>query len=130
MREEEWRYRQQGEGGKSEMEHKKEPGEGQGGHTKGKGVAPFTNNNGQVVGKGKDPRIGIPIIIAREVRNRWRNQRRGIMGGKQNQKRRPGKEPQKGQVKSVERVAEENIDGRGAPETPEMVEGEGVCNQT
>ena len=55
------------------MEHKKELGEGQGGHTKGKGVAPFTTNNRQVVGKGKDPHIGTPIIIAREVRNRWRN---------------------------------------------------------
>ena len=39
-------------------------------------------------------------------------------------------EPQKGQVKPVERVADENIDGRGGPKTPEMVEGEGVSNQT
>ena len=52
------------------------------------------------------------------------------MGGKQNQKRRLEKEPQKEQVKSVERMAEENVDGRGAPETPEMVEGEGVSNQS
>ena len=64
------------------------------------------------------------------MRSEERNQQRGIVGGKQNQKRRLGKEPQKGQVKSVERVAEENIDGRGAPETPEMVEGGGVSNQT
>ena len=127
---EEWKNRQQGEGRKTRVEDKKESGEGQGRYIyQGEAGGPLHHRQQTGGADGKDPRIGAPIIIAREERNRGRDQWREIAGGKQNQKRRPGKGPHKGLVKSVERMAEENIYGRGTSKTPEMAEGEGVSNQ-
>ena len=113
------------------MEHKKEPGEGQGGHTKGKGVAPFINKNGQVVGKGKDPRYGHPNHHCTRSEEQVEKPVEGDRGRQAKPKKATGK-------RTTERTGEvcreggrgENIDGRAAPETPEMVEGEGVSNRT
>ncbi len=113
--------RQQREGRKNRTVAK-ESGEGQGGHTKGNGVAPISNR--QVEGAGKDPRIGAPIILTRVGRRWWRNQQRETVGGK-----RLVKGPQKGQVKTRESMTKGNVEGGGAPETPERV-GERVSNQT
>ena len=125
MREEEWRYRQQGEWGKSRMEHKKEPGEGEGGHTKGKGEGPtyrHPNHHCTSEEQVKKPAEG----------DRGRQAKPKKATGKRTTERTGEvcREGGRGEHRWKRGSRDARDGGGGGSMQPDIVEGEGVCNQT
>ncbi len=113
---------QKGEKSRRGDKNQKQSGEGQGGHTKRRRVAP--SRTGQKPGVAKDPRIGVPFIIMRGWRNIPTDRRGKESQGKQRQIwHKQGQEGRRsGQGNSAKDRTGGNVKGGQAPKIPVRVE--------